>query len=124
MSGRANIELFVEDHAHEHFLMALLKRLSHEEGVSVRPHVASARGGHPRVLEELDTYQRAQLLGSGSADLLVCAVDANCMGWDTAGVIGPHLGPTFLRREPIRSRLQARRTHAPQQPSRVPCWPC
>jgi hypothetical protein len=80
MSSR-RLDLFVEDRGHEQFIRAMLKRLAREEnlGLSVKPW--SARGGHPRVMEELKLYQRAVQNGATPmADAMVVAIDANCRG--------------------------------------------
>ncbi len=76
---RIAIDLFAEDRAHEALLTALIARLGTEEDQSVRIRVRSARGGHPRVLSELDLYKQAVLRGlSPIPDILVVAIDTNC----------------------------------------------
>jgi len=81
MDNPIRADLFVEDRAHEEFLLALLKRVArdHRRGIEIR--VRSARGGHGRVLSELNLYQKAVLKGLGGLtipDLLVIGIDANC----------------------------------------------
>jgi len=76
--------LFGEDVGHERLLLALVRRVAQEEGVAVRVVTGSAAGGHGRVVSELKLYQRAIVATSGSPDLLVVAVDANCEGWSQA----------------------------------------
>ena len=41
-----NINLFVEDIAHEDFLVALIQRLADEYAVEIRTKPSSVRGGH------------------------------------------------------------------------------
>jgi hypothetical protein len=78
--SRLSVDVFVEDRAHEAFVVALL-RIAAEEQVQVSPQVRSARGGHPRAMAELKLYQdlvAKGVAGSGYPDLLIVAVDANC----------------------------------------------
>lgn len=80
-------DLFVEDRAHEEFLKNLLSRIAQEEGISLSLQIRSARGGHPRVLNEFRSYQKALLRGVAGMvvpDLLVVAIDANCHSFATA----------------------------------------
>ena len=77
--SRPTIDLFVEDRAHEEFLKAMVVRLSAEEHRETMTRVRSARGGHGRVLDEFDLYQKAVARGLSSIpDILVVAIDANC----------------------------------------------
>lgn len=79
------VDLFAEDRAHEAFLTTLIDRLGTEEQRSIRVRVRSARGGHARVLQEFELYQKAVLRGGVSFDgVLVAAVDANCRTYPTA----------------------------------------
>lgn len=81
------MDLFVEDHAHEEFLKAMLHRLAREEGRSITVRVRSARGGHGRVLTEFSLYQKSVLKAPGDMtmpDLLVIAIDANCNRFNDA----------------------------------------
>jgi hypothetical protein len=87
MSNSIVIDLFVEDHAHEEFLKAVLYRLAREEGKSILVRVRSARGGHGRVLTEFALYQKSVLKAPGDMtipDLLVIAIDANCKRFNNA----------------------------------------
>ena len=87
MSSAIQVDLFVEDSAHEELLRALVRRIAREEGIAVRPRVRSATGGHPRALSEFRLYQRsADLLESagGPADLVVVAIDGNCSSFPEA----------------------------------------
>ena len=52
MSDPLVVDLFVEDRAHEMFVGALVERIAREERVALRAQARSARGGHPRALEE------------------------------------------------------------------------
>lgn len=76
-----SIALFVEDHAHQQFLGALLQRLAAENGVAVRLDWRNARRGHGAVVKEFRQYLRdVQLQGGERPDLIVAATDANCKG--------------------------------------------
>ena len=46
------VDLFVKDRAHEVFVGTLVERIAREEQVALRAQARSARGGHPRALEE------------------------------------------------------------------------
>jgi hypothetical protein len=81
MSSQVLVHIFVEDRAHEAFLLAMLKRVATEEEVEVSPSVLSGRGGHGRAVRELKLYQ--DLVGKGAAgishpDLLIAGIDGNC----------------------------------------------
>jgi hypothetical protein len=81
MSDSLLIDLFAEDHAHQAFLHPLITRICREERRSVELRVRPARGGHPRVLRELDLYQRGleRLARTEQPpDLVVILKDANC----------------------------------------------
>lgn len=80
MSDRATVDLFVEDRAHEEFLVPLVKRIAAEEAIAVRCRVRSAVGGHPRAMREFESYQRLWARGvfAGIPDVLVVAIDTNC----------------------------------------------
>ena len=45
-----NISLFVEDTAHEDFLMALVHRIANAYNVEINITVSSVRGGHEKPL--------------------------------------------------------------------------
>ena len=53
-----NINLFVEDVAHEDFLTALIKRLANASNVEISIKTSSVRGGHGMVITELKQYLR------------------------------------------------------------------
>ena len=80
MSDGARIELFVEDKAHEEFLVPLLKRIATAEEVDVRCRVRTAIGGHARAIREFESYQRLWERGAftGIPEVLVVAIDSNC----------------------------------------------
>ena len=80
MSDGATVDLFVEDRAHEEFIVPLVNRIAAEEAIAVRCRVRSAVGGHPRAMQEFDTYQRVWERGipTGIPDVLVVAIDTNC----------------------------------------------
>lgn len=76
-----DIALFVEDFAHQSFLLALLLRLSAEFGVEIRMDWRNARRGHGAVVNELKQFLRDMQRGRNALpDLIVVATDANCMG--------------------------------------------
>jgi len=87
MSSPLTVDLFVEDRAHEEFLRAMVNRIAAEQERNLTVRVRSARGGHPRVLEELSLYQKSVLKAPESLpmpDLLFIAIDANCKRWSRA----------------------------------------
>lgn len=47
------IALFVEDHAHQHVIEALLKRIAGEYGIEISPQWHNATGGHARVIADI-----------------------------------------------------------------------
>lgn len=81
MSSPVAVDIFVEDRAHEEFLVPLLRRVAKEEEIRVSPRVRSARGGHGRAIEELRLYQRIVAKGAGQIPcpaLLIVGIDGNC----------------------------------------------
>ena len=81
MSDPLIVDLFVEDVAHEAFVGALARRIAREEQVALSVQARSARGGHPRALEEFGTYQalvEKGALASRAPDLVVVVLDGNC----------------------------------------------
>jgi hypothetical protein len=77
--NRARIDLFVEDRGHEEFVKAVIARIAAEEVIPISVHVRTARGGHGRVLSELQLYQKMAVKGLvPAADLMLVAIDANC----------------------------------------------
>jgi hypothetical protein len=82
MSNPVIVDLFVEDRAHEEFLKPLIARIATEEDVHISARVRSARGGHGRAIQELKLYRdlvEKDALGEGHPDLLIVAIDGNCM---------------------------------------------
>lgn len=73
-------ERFVEDRAHEDFLLPLVSRIACEAHLAVTPRVRSARGGHARVMQEFRLYQNlfdAMIPSAADSDLVIVAVDCN-----------------------------------------------
>lgn len=82
MSSCVTVDIFVEDRAHEAFLVPMLQRIAREENVEVSVRVRSARGGHPRAVAELRLYQDLARKGTAVAtapDLVVAGIDGNCL---------------------------------------------
>lgn len=81
MSSPVFVDIFVEDRAHEAFLVPMLRRIAQEEGVVVTPRVRSGRGGHGRAVAELKLYQQLVQKGAVGAthpDVLIAGIDGNC----------------------------------------------
>jgi hypothetical protein len=81
MSSPVLVDIFVEDRAHEAFLVPMLRRIAREEDLVVSSRVRSARGGHGRAVTELKLYQdlvQKGVAGTTSPDLLIAGIDANC----------------------------------------------
>ncbi len=81
MSDPVLVDIFVEDRAHEAFLVPMVRRIARDEGVVVAPRVRSARGGHGRAVTELKLYQdlvRQGVAGTTNPDLLIAGIDGNC----------------------------------------------
>ncbi len=81
MSNSVAVDIFVEDRAHEAFLVPMLRRIAREENVVVTPRVRSGRGGHGRAVAELKLYQelmRKGAAGTTNPDLLIAGIDGNC----------------------------------------------
>jgi hypothetical protein len=75
------VDIFVEDRAHEAFLVPMLRRIAQEESTEVSARVRSARGGHGRAVAELKLYQDVVEKASGETtqpDLLIAGIDGNC----------------------------------------------
>lgn len=101
MNEELAVDLFVEDRAHEEFIGAIVRRIAREENRDIQVRVRAARGGYPRVLNELDLYQRMVLRGLAGMrvpDVLVIAADANCHG-------------VTAKKKAIRQQLQNAFTH-------------
>jgi len=81
MSSPVTVDIFVEDRAHEAFLVPMLQRIAREENLVVSPRVRSARGGHGRAIAELKLYQQVVERGTPGfvpPDLLLAGIDGNC----------------------------------------------
>ena len=81
MSSPVTVDIFVEDHAHEAFLVPMLRRIAQEEKVVVTPRVRSGRGGHGRAFTELKLYQdlvQKGAAGTTKPDVLIAGIDGNC----------------------------------------------
>lgn len=81
MSSPVVVDVFVEDRAHEAFLVPLLLRIAKGEEIPVAPRVRAARGGHARAIAELKLYQdlvTRGVAGTTHPDLLIVGIDGNC----------------------------------------------
>jgi len=81
MSSPVTVDIFVEDRAHEAFLVPMLRRIAQEAKVVVTPRVRSGRGGHGRAVTELKLYQvlvQKGAAGTTDPDLLIAGIDGNC----------------------------------------------
>ena len=77
-----NINLFVEDEAHEDFLTALLQRLADAHNVEINIKPSSVRGGSGKVITELRQYLRdLQRNKEELPDLVIVGTDSNCKGF-------------------------------------------
>ena len=76
-----NINLFVEDVAHEDFLTALIQRLADAYNIEVNIKASSVRGGRGKVITELRQYLRdLQHDKEELPDLVIIGTDSNCKG--------------------------------------------
>ncbi len=76
-----NINLFVEDVAHEDFLTAIIKRYADEYNIETNIKPSSVRGGHGTVITELKQYVRdIQQNKEVLPDLVIVGTDSNCKG--------------------------------------------
>ena len=74
-----NINLFVEDVAHEDFLSALMRRLAHESNIEISIKPSNVRGGHGTVITELEQYIRDLHHNKEDLpDLVIVGTDSNC----------------------------------------------
>ena len=77
-----NINVFVEDTAHEDFLTALIQRLADSYNIEINIRLSSVRGGHGKVIMELEQYLRdLQHYKEGLPDLIIVGTDSNCKGF-------------------------------------------
>src|SRR4051794_35932597 len=76
------VDLFAEDYAREAFIGAVAKRVGTELGASLDIRVISARGGHPRVAQELQLLRIGISKGIRQRpDIITAATDGNCFGY-------------------------------------------
>ena len=76
-----NINLFVEDVAHEDFLTALIQRFADAYIVEVNIKASSVRGGRGTVITELKQYLRdLQHNKEDLPNLVIVGTDSNCKG--------------------------------------------
>lgn len=74
--------MFVEDQAHEVFLVAILQRFSSKYNVAVKQKSINARGGRGKVISELKQYQNdLQRNKETLPDLIIVGTDSNCKGF-------------------------------------------
>jgi hypothetical protein len=74
-----NINLFVEDEAHEDFLTAMVQRFADDYSIEIIIKASSVRGGHGKVIAELKQYQRdLQRDQENLPDLIIVGTDSNC----------------------------------------------
>jgi len=108
MSSPVLVDIFVEDRAHEAFLVPMLRRIAQEEKVVVTPRVRSGRGGHGRAVTELKLYQdlvQKGAAGTTNPDVLIAGIDGNCS--------------TFAKAK----KAIVAATHAPFSDRLVVAWP-
>ena len=76
-----NINLFVEDVAHEDFLTALIQRVANMYNIEINIKASSLRGGRGKVITELGQYLRdLQHYKEELPDLVIVGTDSNCKG--------------------------------------------
>lgn len=74
-----NISLFVEDQAHELFILTLTQRLADMHQVKINLTLYNVRGGRGKVLRALKKYQRdLQDNREDLPDLIIVGIDGNC----------------------------------------------
>ena len=74
-----NINLFVEDAAHENFLSALVQRLANEYNIKINIKASSVRRGHGMVITELKQFlQDLHRNKENLPDLVIVGTDSNC----------------------------------------------
>ena len=77
-----NISLFVEDQAHEIFIVTLGQRLAAEYQIKINLTFYNLRGGHGKVMRTLKKYQRdLQSNQENLPDLIIVGIDSNCTGF-------------------------------------------
>ena len=101
MSDRLVADLFDEDHAHEEFVVALVKRIAREVSIGLSVQVRTAFGGHPRAMKEFRAYQvmlKKGMLADPGPDLVVVVIDGNCATSDRRREIRNATQPQFRNR--------------------------
>ncbi|MGE5577500.1 MAG: DUF4276 family protein [Syntrophothermus sp.] len=82
--NNVNVYYFLEDIGLENFIKTLVTRIAGEEGLnarSVEHHVRNATGGKGKAMTQFHAFLRELSAGQvGSVDLLVVAIDGNCIG--------------------------------------------
>ncbi len=74
-----NISLFVEDQAHELFILTLTQRLADMHEVKINFTLYNVRGGRGKVMRALKKYQRdLQSNREDLPDLIIVGTDGNC----------------------------------------------
>lgn len=87
MNDDLPVDFFVEDSAHERFVIPLAERIAEDEGMALRCGVRSARGGHAQAIDSFKRYQTLREKGVGGVELpaiLVVAIDGNCSTFSRA----------------------------------------
>ena len=86
MGDLLKVDLFGEDHAHEELIGAMIKRIFLEKNLYPLIRSRSVKGGYPKMLSELDTFQKLvqrKQMGLDIPDVLVVVQDTNCAGYNT-----------------------------------------
>jgi len=77
-----NISLFVEDQAHEFFILTLTQRLADMHQVEINLTLYNVRGGRGKVMRALKKYQQdLQSNREDLPDLIIVGTDSNCTGF-------------------------------------------
>ena len=85
MSRHLEVECFLEDRAHQEFLVPLMERVAQEEKLALRLRLRIARGGRPRVMTAYREYQIVlERTGATAPDLMVVSIDGNCATFSEA----------------------------------------
>lgn len=76
------ISLFVEDHAHQKIIGAIIRRVAGEINLPIELNWRNTRGGHAAVAKEFaDYYKEIRQQGISSSGLVIVVTDANCKGY-------------------------------------------
>jgi hypothetical protein len=100
VSRGVDVDVFGEDKAHEAIVKPIVQRCAADSSLVASVEIRSARGGHPRVANELRTYQRFIETGVVKApDILVVAVDANERGFaETKNYVTKQIASSLIPR--------------------------